>query len=127
MTAVPVSDLGERREAKGAQRLSAPGEFSVRSRRDGAVDSICLHGEFDLAAADVVEEAIASAERGNARSIVLDLTGVTFMDSSGVRLVLGAAARSRAQSERLSLRRGRPSVQRVFEICGVDGVLPFVD
>ncbi len=58
---------------------------------------------------------------------MLDLSGLTFLDSTGVHLLVRAAARSRADSDRLTLLRGSPAVQRLLEICGVDEVLPFAD
>ena len=100
---------------------------SIASRREGVEHVVCVAGELDLAFAGAVRAALDQAESGDARAIVLDLSGVTFMDSSGVQLVLSAEARSRTGSGRLRVRRGRPSVQRVFEICGVDALLPFID
>jgi anti-sigma B factor antagonist len=101
------------------------GELSVQTDRTGDVHTIRLAGELDLAGADRVEAVLAEAEAGDAPSIVLDLSGLTFMDSTGVRLVLAAHARSRADSNRLVLRRGPVAVQRVFELSGVAETLPF--
>ncbi len=58
---------------------------------------------------------------------MLDLSGLTFMDSNGVRLLIQAHARSRAETGRLTLRRGPAVVQRVMELSGVDVLLPFAD
>ncbi len=58
---------------------------------------------------------------------MLDLSGLTFMDSTGARLVLQANARSRADSCRLTLLRGPRAVQRVFELTGLTELLPFAD
>lgn len=103
------------------------GELSVRADRAGDVVTISLAGELDIATAPRVDAALADAEAGDARSIVLDLSDLTFMDSTGVRLVLSAHARSRADSARLRLTRGPIAVQRVFELSGVDKTLPFID
>ena len=59
-------------------------------------------------------------------TVVLDLSETTFLDSTGVRLVLDANARARAGSTRLVLLPGPPQVQRVFEVCGLNDMLPFV-
>lgn len=103
------------------------GELTVSAQREGDVHTIRLAGELDIATAGRIEEELERAEASGARSIVLDLSGLTFMDSTGVRLVLSANARSRADSNRLSIVRGPASVQRVFELSGVDSTLPFVD
>jgi anti-anti-sigma factor len=110
-----------------AAQLSRLGELTVSSEREGDVHTICLSGELDLATADGVARELARVEASDARSIVLDLTGLTFMDSTGVRLMLSASARSRADANRLTMLRGGAAVQRVLELCGVDHLLPFAD
>jgi anti-anti-sigma factor len=103
------------------------GALHIRSERDGDSYTIALRGEFDLANASAVEDQLKSAEATDARSIVLDLSGLTFMDSTGIRLILEAQARSQADNERLVLRRAPASVQRVFGIAGVEEMLPFAE
>ncbi len=58
---------------------------------------------------------------------MLDLRALTFMDSSGLRIILSANAAARRDGWRLQLVAGPPGVQRIFEICGVTGSLRFVD
>ncbi len=106
---------------------SRPGELIVSSRRDGDVHTIALAGELDLATAGRVEQEIKRVEATDARSIVVDLSGLAFMDSTGIRVLVGADARSRAHSERLALRRGPAAVQRVIELTGLTDLLPFLD
>jgi anti-anti-sigma factor len=66
-------------------------------------------------------------EDSDALSIVLDLSALEFMDTTGVRLIIQADARSRADSNRLALLRGPRAVQRVFELTGLLDRLPFAD
>jgi anti-sigma B factor antagonist len=101
------------------------GELTIRSVRDGVVHTICPAGELDLATANALRDELERVESTDAESIVLDLSGLTFMDSTGVRLLLTAHARSRADSHRLTLVRGCASVQRVLQLTGVETVLPF--
>ncbi len=103
------------------------GELAIRSVRDGEIHTIRLVGELDLATADAVEAELKRVESTDAGAIVLDLSGLTFMDSTGVRLLVHAHARSRADANRLTLLRGRAAVQRVMELSGVDVLLPFAD
>jgi len=103
------------------------GELRLTVRREGTTHTISVAGELDIATADRVEAALLEAEATDAQAIVLDLSELTFMDSTGVRLVLSANARSRADSNRLALVRGTPAVQRVFQLSGVADTLPFTD
>jgi anti-sigma B factor antagonist len=84
---------------------------------------IALAGELDLSAVARVEPALREAE---SKRRVLDLRDLTFMDSSGLRMILAAGAAARREGWALQIVPGPPAVQRVFEICGVDGELPFV-
>ena len=70
-------------------------------------------------------EELERAEASDARQIVLDLSGLTFIDSSGVRMIVCANLRSRQDGDRLRLIRGGARVQRVFELTGVLERLPF--
>ena len=99
----------------------------MRSERDGELHVINLSGELDLATVDVVKRELERVEATDVQSIILDLSGLTFMDSTGIRLLLSAEARSRADSNRLTLLRGPPAIQRVLEVTGVVKYLPFAD
>jgi hypothetical protein len=56
--------------------------------------------------------------------VVLDLRGLTFIDTSGLRVVVLAQSR---QPGRLAVVKGSRTVQRAFEICGLVKLLPFVE
>jgi anti-sigma B factor antagonist len=110
-----------------ASELYELGHLSMTSDREGDVHVICVFGELDLATADSVERELLRVEATDVTSIVVDLSGLTFIDSTGARLVLQADARSRTDSCRLTLLRGPRAVQRVFEISGIAEMLPFAD
>jgi anti-anti-sigma factor len=118
-----TDELPERRGAG----LSRVGRLSMRSERDGVLHTIALEGELDIAGAPELERELLRVERTDALSIVVDLSDLAFIDSTGVRLLLQADARSRADANRLSLLRGPRGVQRVFELTGVLDRLPFAD
>jgi anti-anti-sigma factor len=122
-----TEDAPEQDAALRAGHVVDLGLLTMSSQRDGDDHTICLFGELDLASADGVEQELQRVEATDAGSIVVDLSGLTFMDSTGLRLLLSAHARSREQADRLALRRGPPSVQRVVELSGVDDLLPFAD
>jgi anti-sigma B factor antagonist len=104
-----------------------PGELTISSEREGDVHVIAVTGELDLATAAELEQELLRVEATDAESIVVDLAGLRFMDSTGIRVMIAADARSRADSQRLALLRGPDAVQRVFELTGVVDLLPFAD
>jgi anti-anti-sigma factor len=87
---------------------------------------LALFGEWDLAQRDVVGEAISAALKHHPGHVVLDLSGVTFMDSSGVHGVCEVNDRCAQQTIELMIIPGPRPVQRLFEICGVAEQLPFL-
>jgi anti-anti-sigma factor len=112
----------------GAQLTAeAPAELTISSERNGDEQVITLRGDLDLATAGDLERELARVEASGVGSILIDLSGLSFMDSTGIRLMLDADASAREGSHSLSLRRGPIAVQRVFELTGLVDLLPFVD
>jgi anti-sigma B factor antagonist len=114
-------------EVLRAAQVIRLGVLTISSERDGDLHTVELEGELDLATAPDVEQELERVEATDAAAIILDLSGLTFIDSTGIRLVLAAARRSRADSNRLTLLRGTAAVQRAFEISGVEALLSFAD
>lgn len=101
------------------------GFLDVRDQRQGDRHVIALAGEFDLNGVGRVNQELRRAEATDARQIVLDLTGLAFMDSSGIRLILEAQERSRAAGNRLVLTCGPGPVRRLFDLTDLTARLPF--
>jgi anti-anti-sigma factor len=102
-----------------------PAEFDVATDRD-ASGAITLRptGELDIATAAKLERALHDGRRPGDQ-VILDLGGLEFLDSTGLRVIVkGVEAAARERWE-LHLRQGPPAVRRVFEIAGVLGALPF--
>jgi anti-sigma B factor antagonist len=102
-----------------------PTEFEVHAGR-GAEGVLTLRpaGELDIATAARLERALADDRRPGDR-VVLDLADLEFIDSTGLRAIVRGAEAARRDGWELKLRPGPPAVQRVFEIAGVLGALPF--
>ncbi|MDP8968212.1 MAG: STAS domain-containing protein [Actinomycetota bacterium] len=96
--------------------------LTVRSRRGGDVHVLALSGELDLSGAPVVEEELRSVA---ADAIIIDLRGLTFIDSTGLRLLVETSRRTEACGQHLLLLPPVDRVFRVFEISGLDRLLPF--
>ena len=119
-----MSQLTEQQRSSGD--VLRKGLLAVRRiERDGRY-LVEASGELDVSNVEVFDEAIVEAEATDAREIVVDLSELAFMDSSGLRAILQAHARSQADSNRLRLVRGPRRVQRVFELTGMESRLPFI-
>jgi anti-anti-sigma factor len=97
----------------------------VAHRDDGCV--LSLSGELDLSGVDRLRRELEQAEASDARSIVVDLSALEFLDSSGLNELLAAQQRASTDGDRLALQRGPAPIQRVFEISGVLDRFRFVD
>jgi anti-sigma B factor antagonist len=82
-------------------------------------------GELDIGGAPEAEDVLREAEGDGVSDLTLDLSGLTFMDSTGLRLVVAADRRAREAGRTLHVVRGPAAVQRVFELTGLDDKLPF--
>ena len=96
--------------------VPAPGPLSIASRRVGDAVTIVLQGELDLASAPELERELREAEGTNPTRVTIDLSGLGFMDSTGLQALLRARERAESASYELALRRGPHQVQRVFEL-----------
>ena len=100
-------------------------EFETREEPDRAY--VTLSGELDLSTADKVERELQRIEETGIKLVVLDLSALTFLDSTGLRLIVGADQRARQSDRRLAVVRGPAPVQRVFTITKLDERLEMVD
>jgi anti-sigma B factor antagonist len=102
--------------------------FQVRSHRTDEHHQVSVSGEMDLSVTDEVDREMRRAEASDAKSIVLDLNRLDFMDASGIRLLLKLDSRSRDNGGRLRIMRSpAPQVRRVLALTGADQLLPLVD
>lgn len=101
-------------------------EFEVTVSTEGGVRVVAVSGELDLDTMGELKAALA-ADNGSPATTVVDLRGLTFIDSSGVSGVLAAARRAGHAGSRLVCVPGPPSIRRVFELTGVDTVVEWVD
>jgi anti-sigma B factor antagonist len=102
-------------------------EFEVEIVRDEGVNTVQARGEIDLMAAERLEQALQSVQDEPADLTVLDLRGVTFLDSTGLRAITSADARARQSGHELRIVRGPEQVQKLLHVTGMDKILPLVD
>ena len=97
------------------------------SERDGAGDAVvlALSGELDMATVSRLTERLDDAARKR-QSVVLDLSDLDFIDSSGLRAFLEATAEASRDGWSFAITSPPARIRRVFEVAGVHEFLPFV-
>ncbi len=88
---------------------------------------VALEGEIDLALAPEAERLIAEAEAREPGKLVIDLREVTFMDSSGLRILLTALRRAEEAGRGFALVKGGDTVNRLLEVTGLTDRLELLD
>lgn len=100
--------------------------FSVSVSTEGERAVVALRGELDLSGVDRAREAIEQAEAGTTL-VVLDLSQLDFMDSTGLEVVLRAARRAHDSGRRLIVQRPSRYVKRLLELTAIDQSLDIVE
>jgi anti-sigma B factor antagonist len=90
-----------------------------------AATTIRLEGDWDVLERDATRHTIRRELACEPECLVLDLSRLSFMDSSGVHLVIETVRSSERAGVQLSIVPGPRSVQRIFEMCGLAEYLPF--
>ena len=99
-----------------------PEPFRVEIRPDRRRVVVAPHGELDLDTVDQLRAAVDDLAVSGFEAIVIDLRSTTFLDSSGLHLLMVQAERPDA---RITLVDGPDVVSRVFDLAGVRAILPF--
>ena len=99
--------------------------FQIEAAYDLNDYVVRVQGELDLATCPELERALAEAETTEAPRISLNLEQLTFIDSSGLNLLLTAGRRSAANGDRLRITHGNGQVAKMFQITGLEAMLPF--
>ena len=102
--------------------------FKAHGYEDGIATFIALSGELDLAAEKETRRAFERVERWNPAVLVADLTGLEFMDATGIKLLVAADRRARRAGRRLVVLTAPGGVRRLLvDIAGLDRYLELVD
>src|SRR4051794_23098977 len=105
--------------------MSSP--FEVTLTESAGSVHVKLRGELDISTAPRLEEDLRRAEADGPAVIMVDLSGLDFMDSTGLRLLISADLRAREAGRRLVLVQGNEMVQRVLRLTRLDERLEIVD
>ena len=105
----------------------APPPFDCHVEPDRDTVWIRPVGEIDMATAAEVQARLDEVREAGFTRLVLDLRETTFIDSTGVHLVVEWQQRSRAERFTFAVVQGPEPVRRVFELTGATGQIRFID
>ncbi|WP_420116179.1 STAS domain-containing protein [Micromonospora sp.] len=102
-------------------------EFTLSTRQEGAGTVVEVVGDLDMSTTPQLRERLREVIEGGTRVVVVDLTGVGFMDSSGLGALVVAYRELRERNGWLGLAGVRRPVRTVLSITGVDQVVAVFD
>ena len=105
-----------------SDRYRAP--LSVRIEQEERSLVVQASGEIDISNAKLLQEALRGALLAHGSRIVLDLSNIIRIDSTGLRTLLWVADRSSQEGDRVRIRIGSPAVRRIVEQTGLARALP---
>lgn len=85
------------------------------------------HGDIDMASSPLLRSRLQEAESSSAKRLVVDLSGVSYMDSSGVATLVEAMQVARRGGQQLILFGMQDRVRSIFEIAKLDSVFTIVE
>ncbi|MFF5029906.1 STAS domain-containing protein [Streptomyces collinus] len=97
--------------------------LSITLAESGGVTVVAAHGEVDRDSAPQLLEALTAGDSSACRT-VLNLSGITFMDSSGINVLIVAHRSAESSGGWLRLAAPSPSLARLIQIVGLDEVIP---
>ena len=101
--------------------------FGVRVERRGKTAIIRLSGDLDITGADHLDACIQGLTGNSPDEVVIDLSGVTFLDSRGLRSLIRTRELGPEAGWSLKLVRGSAQVRRILDVTGLDAVFEFVE
>jgi anti-sigma B factor antagonist len=104
--------------ASGKARLA----MEITSNQHGEVTVVGLAGRFDAQSAGEAEAAFNQALEEGSHNLVVDMSGVEYISSAGLRVLLSTAKKLSASGGKLVLAGLKPYVQEVFEVAGFTAI-----
>lgn len=98
-------------------------EFTVETRDSGNQTIVSVCGELDVYTAPDLEESLEELVGAGKTNLVIDLTGVTFLDSTGLGVMVKALKWVREASGALQVVADEERIARVFRITGLDEIM----
>lgn len=96
----------------------------IHTRREGSWDVVMVGGDVDLSTTPRLRQVLVGLASGDGPGVLVDLEGCTFIDSSGIGVLVGAVRRLRGADRELRLASCPQPVLELIELCELDRTLP---
>jgi anti-sigma B factor antagonist len=97
-----------------------PTRFSVETTADGTgTHTLTISGEVDTFTSAGLRDALNEAIGGGSTDIIIDMSAMEFIDSTGLGVLVGALKRLRERDGTVTLRKPRPAALQVLSIVGL--------
>jgi anti-sigma B factor antagonist len=97
----------------------------IKSEQQGPVSVIVISGSLDAVTAPKLTEFISHELGSGSTKLVVDLTGLDYTSSAGLRVLLSTTKEARQKGGDLRVASVQPSVKKVFELSGFTSILKF--
>jgi anti-sigma B factor antagonist len=101
--------------------------FEIIESAGAGIPIVTVSGEIDVATAPQLQERLHALVARGQSTVVVDLLGVTFLDSTALGVLVGALKRCRERGGDMPLVMTEPRIMKIFEITGLTAVFPIVD
>lgn len=101
--------------------------FTIDDEEIDGIPVVSASGEIDVATAPPLRDRLQALSSSGKPTVVVNLLGVTFLDSTALGVLVGALKRCREAGGNLPLVIDEPRILRVFEITGLTGVFSIFD
>ena len=103
--------------------MNNPLRLGIDIQRVSGLPVLAVSGEIDIYTAPLFKQAVVNLVSEGNKSVVIDLSGVTFMDSSGFGTLLGATRRLRPLGGGLYLAGPNNTIQRMLKLTRLDSIM----
>ena len=108
--------------------MNVPFEIDVREAASGDIVIVKLSGEFDLAGVNLFTETVISGlSQDSYKEMIFDLSGLDFLDSSGLNGLIRAMKEAATRGARFSVYKPSGSVSRLFDLVRATDFLEIRD
>jgi anti-sigma B factor antagonist len=123
----PAGPCTGRFDGGNNEPMSTPLRLGIDVQRVSGHPVLAVTGEIDIYTAPLFKQAVVNLVSEGANDVVIDLSGVTFMDSSGFGTLLGATRRLRPLGGGLHLAGANSTIQRMLRLTRLDTIMQLYD